>query len=52
MNQDERRQPRRPVRTEDARTRDAARSQTVTRPSGEGTEESKQDPYRDEGGES
>jgi hypothetical protein len=33
-------------------TGDAPRSQTMTRPSDDGAEESTHDPYRDEGGES
>lgn len=33
-------------------TSEAAREQVVTRPPGAGAEESKQDPYCDEGGES
>jgi hypothetical protein len=52
MNRDERRTQNRTVREKDTRTGDGARQQTVTIPSSEGAEESKQDPYRDEGGES
>lgn len=51
MNRDERRRPTRTVWAKDARTGEAARPQTVTGPPGDGTEELKQDPYRDEGGE-
>jgi hypothetical protein len=40
------------VRTRDTRTTEAAGRHTVTGPSSEGAEESRQDPYRDEGGES
>jgi hypothetical protein len=52
MNRDERRTQKRTTLNKDASTGDAARRQTVTSPSSEGAEESKQDPYRDEGGES
>ena len=52
MNRNERRTQKRTVRKKDAGTGDAARRQTVTSPPSEGAEESKQDPYRDDGGES
>jgi hypothetical protein len=52
MKRDERGQATRTVRTDDPHTRDATPAQTVTRPSHESAEESKLDPYRDEGGES
>jgi hypothetical protein len=52
MNRDGRQKQKMMVRTKDTRTGDAARRQTVTSPPREGAEESKQDPYRDEGGES
>ena len=52
MKRDERGQATRTVRTDDLHTRDATPAQTVARPSHESAEESKLDPYRDEGGES
>lgn len=52
MNQHERREPTRTVPSDAAHTRKAASAQTVTRPPGAGAEESKPDPYCDEGGES
>jgi len=52
MNQHEGRETAKIVHEDDARTREAASAQTVTRPPGAGAEESKQDPYCDEGGES
>jgi hypothetical protein len=53
MNRDERRRQKKtaPLK-KDGSIGESARRQTVTRASTEGAEESKQDPYRDEGGES
>jgi hypothetical protein len=52
MNRNDRRTAKKIARKQDARIGDAARRNTVTRRSSEGADESKQDLYRDEGGES
>ena len=52
MNRNERRRQNRKILKKNTRTGDGARRQIVTIPSSESGEESKQDHYRDEGGES